>query len=161
MTARAERERRAAASVPTAATVWAVHKILHTLKLWTSVKGDMLSPAPHGQASAAALSESVQARHRHVLVHVRGGGKTKMMECEAERTVGAMREAMGVPLDAVILLVPGGRELDDEMRVGEIVREGPKCDVWARMKRWEGRLKEATSTTSTRSDVGGEGQRQR
>eukprot|EP00295_Goniomonas_pacifica_P025638 CAMPEP_0175951522 /NCGR_PEP_ID=MMETSP0108-20121206/30247_1 /TAXON_ID=195067 ORGANISM="Goniomonas pacifica, Strain CCMP1869" /NCGR_SAMPLE_ID=MMETSP0108 /ASSEMBLY_ACC=CAM_ASM_000204 /LENGTH=39 /DNA_ID= /DNA_START= /DNA_END= /DNA_ORIENTATION= len=32
-------------------------------------------------------------RRRHVVVHVRGGGKTKMMECEAERTVGAMREA--------------------------------------------------------------------
>jgi len=31
---------------------------------------------------------------------------------------------MGVPLDAVILLVPGHQELDDEMQLGEIVSEG-------------------------------------
>eukprot|EP00295_Goniomonas_pacifica_P032754 CAMPEP_0175961132 /NCGR_PEP_ID=MMETSP0108-20121206/35761_1 /TAXON_ID=195067 ORGANISM="Goniomonas pacifica, Strain CCMP1869" /NCGR_SAMPLE_ID=MMETSP0108 /ASSEMBLY_ACC=CAM_ASM_000204 /LENGTH=101 /DNA_ID=CAMNT_0017288819 /DNA_START=285 /DNA_END=587 /DNA_ORIENTATION=+ len=38
--------------------------------------------------------------------------------------MGAMREEMGVPLDVAILLVPGGRELDDEMLLGEIVRDG-------------------------------------
>jgi len=64
-----------------------------------------------------------QARPPHVLVYVRGSGK--MLQCDAQSTVGAMREEMGVPLDAVILLVPGGRELDDEMRVGAIVKEGP------------------------------------
>jgi len=34
-----------------------------------------------------------------------------MIQCGARSTVGAMREEMGVPLDAVIL----GRELDDAM----------------------------------------------
>eukprot|EP00295_Goniomonas_pacifica_P020729 CAMPEP_0175859148 /NCGR_PEP_ID=MMETSP0107_2-20121207/30091_1 /TAXON_ID=195067 ORGANISM="Goniomonas pacifica, Strain CCMP1869" /NCGR_SAMPLE_ID=MMETSP0107_2 /ASSEMBLY_ACC=CAM_ASM_000203 /LENGTH=53 /DNA_ID=CAMNT_0017175729 /DNA_START=9 /DNA_END=167 /DNA_ORIENTATION=+ len=48
-----------------------------------------------------------------------------MIQCGARSTVGALREAMGVPLDVVILLVAGGRVLEDEMRVGEIVREGP------------------------------------
>eukprot|EP00295_Goniomonas_pacifica_P039770 CAMPEP_0175989404 /NCGR_PEP_ID=MMETSP0108-20121206/51749_1 /TAXON_ID=195067 ORGANISM="Goniomonas pacifica, Strain CCMP1869" /NCGR_SAMPLE_ID=MMETSP0108 /ASSEMBLY_ACC=CAM_ASM_000204 /LENGTH=158 /DNA_ID=CAMNT_0017320795 /DNA_START=8 /DNA_END=482 /DNA_ORIENTATION=- len=41
----------------------------------------------------------------HVAVHVLGGGKTKLMQCGALSSVGAMRETMGVPLDAVILLV--------------------------------------------------------
>eukprot|EP00295_Goniomonas_pacifica_P007333 CAMPEP_0175838020 /NCGR_PEP_ID=MMETSP0107_2-20121207/18008_1 /TAXON_ID=195067 ORGANISM="Goniomonas pacifica, Strain CCMP1869" /NCGR_SAMPLE_ID=MMETSP0107_2 /ASSEMBLY_ACC=CAM_ASM_000203 /LENGTH=262 /DNA_ID=CAMNT_0017151563 /DNA_START=166 /DNA_END=954 /DNA_ORIENTATION=+ len=67
---------------------------------------------------------SDKSQRRRVLVYVRGG-KTKMMQCEARSTVGAMREEMGVPLDAVILLLPGRRELDDENLVGEIVREGP------------------------------------
>jgi len=58
-----------------------------------------------------------------VLVHFRGGGKTKMMHCDPESTVGKMREELGASSDVVILLVPGRRELDNEMRMGEIVRE--------------------------------------
>jgi len=75
----------------------------------------------NGQASA----ESVQPQRRLVLVHVRGGGKTKMIQCEAQSTVRAMREAMSVSLDEVVLLIPGRRELDDEMWLGEIARKGP------------------------------------
>eukprot|EP00295_Goniomonas_pacifica_P007288 CAMPEP_0175834266 /NCGR_PEP_ID=MMETSP0107_2-20121207/15968_1 /TAXON_ID=195067 ORGANISM="Goniomonas pacifica, Strain CCMP1869" /NCGR_SAMPLE_ID=MMETSP0107_2 /ASSEMBLY_ACC=CAM_ASM_000203 /LENGTH=331 /DNA_ID=CAMNT_0017147483 /DNA_START=620 /DNA_END=1615 /DNA_ORIENTATION=+ len=63
-------------------------------------------------------------RREHVVVHVLGGGITKIIQCGEWSTVSAMRREIGVPLDEVILLVPGHRELDDEMRLGEIVREG-------------------------------------
>eukprot|EP00295_Goniomonas_pacifica_P027371 CAMPEP_0175933794 /NCGR_PEP_ID=MMETSP0108-20121206/20132_1 /TAXON_ID=195067 ORGANISM="Goniomonas pacifica, Strain CCMP1869" /NCGR_SAMPLE_ID=MMETSP0108 /ASSEMBLY_ACC=CAM_ASM_000204 /LENGTH=51 /DNA_ID=CAMNT_0017257561 /DNA_START=171 /DNA_END=323 /DNA_ORIENTATION=+ len=43
----------------------------------------------------------VKCRRQHVFVYVRGSGKTKMIECGVQSTVGAMREEMGVPLDAV------------------------------------------------------------
>jgi len=75
-------------------------------------------------ASATSSPESAQHRHGHVVVQVRSG-KTKMIQCEPQSTVGAMRAEIGVPLGQVIMLVPGSRELDDEMRLGEIVMEGP------------------------------------
>jgi len=94
--------------------------------LWTTVcalqsaQRDLMT-----SASTTPLSESRQPWRQHVLVHIRGCGKRKTILCEAEITVGAMRKEIGGPLNEVILLVPGHRELDDEMRVGEIVREGP------------------------------------
>eukprot|EP00295_Goniomonas_pacifica_P015436 CAMPEP_0175878358 /NCGR_PEP_ID=MMETSP0107_2-20121207/41132_1 /TAXON_ID=195067 ORGANISM="Goniomonas pacifica, Strain CCMP1869" /NCGR_SAMPLE_ID=MMETSP0107_2 /ASSEMBLY_ACC=CAM_ASM_000203 /LENGTH=176 /DNA_ID=CAMNT_0017197811 /DNA_START=9 /DNA_END=536 /DNA_ORIENTATION=- len=57
-----------------------------------SAQGDLLH-----LGSATPFSEAVQSGGRLVLVSVSGGGKTKMMQCEARSTVGAMREDMGVP----------------------------------------------------------------
>mmetsp|Transcript_31743 Transcript_31743/g.74455 ORF Transcript_31743/g.74455 Transcript_31743/m.74455 type:complete len:119 (+) Transcript_31743:3-359(+) len=47
-----------------------------------------------------------------------------MIQCDPWSTVGAMRAEIGVPLGAVILVFPGSRELDNEMQLEEIVREG-------------------------------------
>eukprot|EP00295_Goniomonas_pacifica_P036880 CAMPEP_0175953222 /NCGR_PEP_ID=MMETSP0108-20121206/31230_1 /TAXON_ID=195067 ORGANISM="Goniomonas pacifica, Strain CCMP1869" /NCGR_SAMPLE_ID=MMETSP0108 /ASSEMBLY_ACC=CAM_ASM_000204 /LENGTH=85 /DNA_ID=CAMNT_0017279757 /DNA_START=55 /DNA_END=308 /DNA_ORIENTATION=- len=74
--------------------------------------------------TTAILPVDTLRLHRSVLVHVRGGGKTKMIQCNPQSTVGAMRKEMGMALDQVLLLLPGRRELGDEMRLGEIVREG-------------------------------------
>jgi len=69
-------------------------------------------------------SNRVAQRHqRQVVVHVLGCAKTKIIQCGAQATVGAMRKDMGLPCGAVFL-VPGHRELDDKMQLGEIVSEG-------------------------------------
>jgi len=104
--------------------------LLHAL--WVTIRtacrhscGNLLPlvSASHLSVVAHVFRNRRQHQRRHVVVHVLGG-KTKIFPSGPPRTVGAMREEMGVPLDAVILLVPGHQELDDEMQLGEIVSEG-------------------------------------